>query len=95
VSMCAGLRLDGIAHLSGRSRMVCEQSNLRECGPRDFRTKGLNEMARFGEDRRLEVARSLVVDVIFLTLYCIGTSLSPNFSCGGGVRTFLPDFMFC
>jgi hypothetical protein len=67
--MCAELRLDGIAHLSGPSSMDGEQSSLRECGPRDFQTKDPNEMARFGEERRLVVAKSLVVDVIFPTWY--------------------------
>jgi hypothetical protein len=67
--MCAELRLDGIAHRSGPTRMDGEQSSLRECGPRDFRTKDPNEMARFGEERRLVVARSPVVDVIFPTWY--------------------------
>jgi hypothetical protein len=74
--------------------MVGEQSNLRECGPRDFRTKDPNEMARFGEERRLIAARSLVVVVVFrLYIAPQGTSLPPNCPCGGGVRTFLPDFM--
>jgi hypothetical protein len=77
--MRAELGLDGVVRLSGPSRMFGEQINLRECGPRDFRTKGLNEMAWFGEERRLVVARSLVVDVIFQTLYrTTGNKLSPK-----------------
>jgi hypothetical protein len=68
-SMCAELRLDGIAHRSGRSRMDGEQSSRREGGSRDFQTKDPNEMARLGEERRLVVAKSLVVDVIIPTWY--------------------------
>jgi hypothetical protein len=45
--------------------MVDDQSNLRECRPRDFRTKDPNEIARFGEERLSVVARSLVVVVVF------------------------------
>jgi hypothetical protein len=38
-------------------------------GPRVFRTNGLHEMARFGEERRLAVAKGVGVDAIFPTLY--------------------------
>jgi hypothetical protein len=58
-SMCAELRLDGTAHLDWRSRVR----------PRDLQTKEPNEMARFCEERRLVVARSPVVDVVFKTWY--------------------------
>jgi hypothetical protein len=67
--MCAELHLDGIAYPSGLSRMDGEQSSLLKCGQRDIRTKDPKEMARFGEKRRLVVAKSLVVDVIFPTWY--------------------------
>jgi hypothetical protein len=66
--MCAELRLKE-KHTLGSSRMDGEHICLRECGPRDFQTKGPNEMARCGEERRLVVARSPLVDVVFPTWY--------------------------